>query len=457
MRREYRPGGYIEIDDVSHSRILRHQPTLVDLSNEMQLFEAGVLSQHYIETSSVKNTKYLVGESLPDWRDRISAGTDATTPLTAGMQWVEPGLVTATVSFSVAGTPYYTTYRGASTYGTFDTSLTLNDDPDQLARIKLWRKIRNHYEKMAGGPFLGELGKTLRDIRRPAKALSDLTDDWLRSNALRNLAAAQKAAGYEPDSWNGKKRRRPSGSKIARGLAHRSADAWLTYAFSARPLVADITGAAEALASLVETPLQRTIVAKGEAEGSHSFVVERSMNGSGAILPLIWQSSIEDRTVKQVIYRAHIIARAAYDGPLDQIIDMGRKFGLSPGNLIATGYELIPWTFLWDYFNTLGDVVNAQAVSIPGLNWMNRSTRTLYERKVGGYLDVDKTRTAYAARNWPVYGVVGDVYRCRNFGKSVVRESVLPSWSMPRLEFRTRLSPMKLTNIAALLAGLFGR
>jgi len=457
MRREYRPGRYHPIEDVPSDQILRRSSYPVDVSDEVWVTESGVLVDHRVYQSSVNVGQTVSGQKLPGWKDKVRAGLDATTPLTAELRSVEPGLVSGVVNFVVSGTPYSATFRGPSTIGIFDTSLPLNDDPDQLARIKLWRKLRGHYESMAGGPFLGELGKTLRDIRRPAKAVSDAVEGMLRSKQLRDLAAAQIRAGYRPDRWNGREKLPRSLERKLKDISHRSADLWLTNSFSLRPTLADLDGSMKALASLVETPRSITIVAVGKADGSSCYTVDRSIGGDGIDKPFCWLASVEDRVESAVYYRAHIIARATFDGPLDKAISLTQQFGLTPGDILTTGYELMPWSFLLDYFNTMGDVVNAQALSTPGLTWMNKTTRTLYERKVSGSVDYPRTYLAYNLPGWFVTGVAGDVYRCRNVGKLVTRESVLPSQTLPRLEWRTRLSPMKLANIAALMAGFLGR
>ena len=57
-------------------------------------------------------------------------------------------------------------------------------------------------------------------------------------------------------------------------------------------------------------------------------------------------------------------------------VDALSHFGFTPSEFIPTAWELLPWSFLIDYFVNIGDVIQANIVSLSDLAWANRSDVT---------------------------------------------------------------------------------
>jgi hypothetical protein len=51
------------------------------------------------------------------------------------------------------------------------------------------------------------------------------------------------------------------------------------------------------------------------------------------------------------------------------------NWGFSPDNFVPTIYNLIPWSFLVDYFSNIGDVIDAMSIRNVGLAWGCKTTR----------------------------------------------------------------------------------
>lgn len=456
-RRIQKPdGSYYQNYDDSEGFTTAASSVKIDLTQSVRVYSSGALVQSQITPSSTTVARSKAGEQVPMWRKLIASNNDATGFFSGNVLWLRPGGIQVGVNWNSWGESLKTDYVGPSNVGTVDTSLATADDADQLARIKFYNRLRDAMQDMSGGPFLGELGKTIRDIRRPAKALSDMADNFVRRETLRQIAERQRIAGYGPAAWNagGKKPAKPLSKRAKKALKDSSkaaADAWLGFSFGALPLVNDIDGGARALASLAGRTDRRTVIGWGESEGSRSTYSDRVLGWqSGYVRPLYWAAHIEDTKQQVVIYRAGLKPQLALDTPLDHMIYLGGRFGLSPGELVSTAYELTPWSFLIDYFSTLGSLVNAAAVSTNDVAWWNKTVRTIVQRRVTGTINYAATLAGYPAKT--VSGIAGDIYPSTSFSKTVLR-SKISGVPLPRLEVRWKPSPMKLANIAALLRG----
>jgi len=472
-RRILKPDGTYFVDFDDDAGFTKTKTSMVvDLSQQVVTHDDGEVVETLTSPSSATVSTSKTGEAVPSYRKLIASNNDATGFFSATMNWIRPGFVSAAITGDVTvyvdGQPRnvrrLVQYTGPANHNMVGTSSLSPENADQQARVKFYAKLRRELQDMSGGPFLGELGKTLRDIRRPAKALSDLSEDFARKEALRQLAARQLAKGYGPAYWNNpRKPKRPNGissrqmERMVKDGIQRAGDAWLSYAFGALPLVNDIDGAAKAMASMVGTPLSRRVAAFGEDYQSSSESVDRSIFMSSSVYakPLLYRLVYSDNDQAVVVYRAGLKSQCSFEdsSPLDQVIKLGGRFGLSPGELVSTAYELTPWSFLVDYFSSLGDLVNAAALSTSEIAWVNKTSRVIRERKTSGVIDFPYTTAQYNAGGWRNVAYTGDINPSTSFSKSVVR-SKISSVPLPRLEFRFTPTPMKLANIAALLGGL---
>jgi len=426
---------YRDIDELPDTIFKSLGSHKVDLTVEMRSFENGIPYTSSVQPASYNITQSKIGQRLPQWRKLIASGLDATTPFSATKQKFNPGFVSATVNLTIAGTPYRVEAKGPSNHNFVDMGL-VHDDPEQKARIMFYKRLRSELHDMAGGAFLAELPKAFDLVRNPARAMQRAAENFIYSEGRR------------------KPRRPPKpGSKRAKELAAGAGERWLEFAFGVKPLVADIEDGAKAIASLHGRKIQRRVTGFGEGGNASSWTVKRSMQASGILRPVYYDLVIEDSIVEQVLYRAGLKAELTLHTPADHLIRLGQKLGLSPGELLTTAYEVTPWSFLIDYFSTLGDVVNAVAVSTGDIVWINRTSRKTGSRATHGFIDVSGTTAAYSVGGWKVNGVVGSVLRSYASAHEVQRD-IVSSVPIPRLELRNNLNPMKMLNVAALLAAL---
>jgi hypothetical protein len=206
---------------------------------------------------------------------------------------------------------------------------------------KRWiNKARDKQTAIYGGVVLGELRETLRLIRNPAKLFRQGLDTY--------LGGVHKHA---------RKHGRSSAGRFA-------ADSWLQNSFGWQPLLRDIDGAARALAQLnTERLALEPIVTYGRNEA----LLNDSDQDSGGNYPRWWVHKL----VKQenlVIIRGAIRLKTRDESPT---LMEARNFGFSLDSFVPTVWELIPYSFLADYFTNIGDILSAWSFSICNVSWLN--------------------------------------------------------------------------------------
>lgn len=114
-------------------------------------------------------------------------------------------------------------------------------------------------------------------------------------------------------------------------------------------------------------------------------------------------------------------------------------FGFTPEEFVPTIWNLLPWSFLVDYFTNIGDVLEATFFDRSGVTWtsMTSVTETVYSSHV---------------RPLPLNGWSGSISggSCKVTKKVMSRSEIAPL--IPTLEVSLPGSPQKWINMAALLA-----
>jgi hypothetical protein len=226
---------------------------------------------------------------------------------------------------------------------------------------------------------------------------------------------------------------------IVRRARHRRAaeralaDSWLEFSFGAVPLYNDIVDATKALASLYETPRRVTVTGKGGDELAYRSpstlkTVGNSMYYTG------WYTLQNNAVVNYKAGLATDLYCSVDADTLQKVEQVTDRLGLTANQFIPTLYEIMPWSFLIDYFSTLGVVVNAWASSGTKLAWVVRSEKVVNTTSYDGVW------------NSPMSGVVGGhVFKDVRFARSIPA-----GVSIPDLRFESNLSPWKMMNLVAL-------
>jgi hypothetical protein len=305
------------------------------------------------------------GVSNPRWRQQVSSGHNATTNC-SGRKFTVDKVTYGSVSASyLIGTPpsgyvYKEAWTGATSNITvvrtnhFGLPDSFYQKVDNQALSRFYADVRKKRTQISGPTFLGELRETIGMIRRPASNLFRNIDKYLRS-------AHRAARGIKNPDWR------------RRIIVDAASDLWLTAQLGWKPLLHDIEDIAIAIARMVHE--ERHTVCRGFAEDE--WKTSSTSYGSRSNYFETRLYDVEVQTF-QVIYRGGLRATVAdfASEPLNRIRELS---GFTVENFIPTVWELIPFSFVIDYFVNIGDLLSAASTDLSDVVWWNRTERRTTE------------------------------------------------------------------------------
>jgi hypothetical protein len=293
---------------------------------------------------------------------------------------------------------------------------------ENRAKMSYINKANSEYTSFQGGVFVGELGETLRMIRNPAKALRTAIPTYFRVLSKRARTVRRGL------------------NELARSKARRKVleDTWLEYAYGWRPLLSDTRDAAKALAAIAEKqPPFKVITSFGESES----LISQDLFSNQIQTAQWFQPRIRKGKVRVVI-------RGVIDlQPSSRRLLNPELWGFDPVSWVPTAWELIPYSFLVDYFSNVGDVLQAWCGQHFRPRWQSETVRTWIEEtyprvSLSNQKDI-RTEFVNTPFGYPPYGVFT---RCK-----VTRYPNLNSL-VPELVFEIPGLSTKWINLAALLS-----
>lgn len=219
-----------------------------------------------------------------------------------------------------------------------------------------WDALRS----LQSGVFLGEVRETLKMLKNPARTIRDSLNSYATDARRRYRKATHHNGRYIPSS------------------AHRGqralADTWLEYAFGWRPLISDIKDANSAFVRLAKAPYEFQRV-RGYSEAPSDLRSSRSA------VPVIVDLGSSGLTLYREWARYTAKVQCRYLGEVRVKVDtpytMAREvLGFTWNDFVPTVWELIPYSFLVDYFSNIGDVISAWSFPNGSRTWHNRTRRT---------------------------------------------------------------------------------
>lgn len=354
------------------------------------------------------------GDYLPNWKTIIRNGGDATTNFDGVKQELKPiiGKYELLLYEPVGNPRHLQTIKRYAFEGAYYSSPLVPTQStgadvqaaDNLALKMLYRRIRKANSHFSGGVFLGEIREVISMIRRPAMTLRNGLGDY--------FSTLRKRKGRAP------KHR----------LREILSSTWLEYSFGWQPLVNDVIAAAETLARF-ENDERRTSVS---GWGVHETLLDSGAvqyNGLFGRLHAIqhyrrWASA-------KVSYRVGLDFRAK--APFGSAKRLAELSGFKLQDFVPTVWELIPWSFIVDYFTNVGDILEAMTTDTSSVT---RKTRTsILQQHVTsmytanyGYYNVDPGLK-------DVYSIQGDGLGGHQASRSVVSRRKDAILTIPTLEF----------------------
>jgi hypothetical protein len=292
---------------------------------------------------------------------------------------------------------------------------------DNLARASFYKKVRAIHTQFEGYIFAGELLETLHMLRNPLVGIRSLSKDFLDTLRKRKRA--------NPKKW-----------------LNDVGSAWLEQSFGWNPLLNDVSDAIKAYRRLMK-PVKTYKISAGALKSYDATKLNGSIYWPGVVVQYdggnyyhtVASTVIEKRMIR---YKGAVIAQVK--GPSWQNDDL---FGFNPQNFIPAAWELLPWSFLADYFTNIGDILTASIVSTKHLAYTNR-TEIVIVQKFGGH-KINKGNAPGAG--WVYRGDSGS-YRTHTLKKKTVNRSTNVDVPLPTLQLNFDLTAGQLANIDALLS-----
>jgi hypothetical protein len=235
-------------------------------------------------------------------------------------------------------------------------AFTVNSDPSVMypynqelydqALVAFVSKAREAQHKFQGGVFLGEIRQTINLLKRPLTSFRKLTKDYHKRVKKRLKTVKSKK----------------SRKKIL-------ADEYLSFSFGVTPLIGDIDDAMHDLAYLVEGRPATVPILVQKRSTTFPYAIKSAGTGySYWSVELLEFDRLEEIVSIRGAVRVDLPSiRDSYKGN-DLVMQALTDF-------VPTVYNLIPYTFLVDYFINLGDVIEALTFLEGKVNWCNSTER----------------------------------------------------------------------------------
>jgi len=233
------------------------------------------------------------------------------------------------------------------------------DQQDELVSNKILGKIKN--QKVNLGQVFGERHQAVRMVGDNAIRIASA----LKSLKKGNLSAAAKALSVSPLSRGAVRR---VGKFDPRSTTDFVGRAWLEYQYGWKPLLDDVYGAAQAVAELPFQAHYNRVSAQSDKEFTNEAFSSDPIDGG-----VIVRSGKLTSTRKSKL----TIFFTATDSTNRSLTALGIT------NPAAVAWELLPWSFVIDWFLPIGDFINTwdatNGVSFAqGSRTVSINTKTVY-------------------------------------------------------------------------------
>lgn len=330
------------MNTITRSSVQYFRPSYLRVTNY-----PGQATDVVVPLTIVTATDYKTSASNPKWRSQVKNHQSATTSREIVNHKMTGGYGVAEVHWlrnEVGGvTERYSEEHGRIWSASFPTIPDVSTVADNQALAKFWKRAKEAQTAFRGLTALGELRETLRMIRRPAQGLRRGLDDYLKNVTKRS--------------------RRSKKSSLPRIVS----ETWLEHAFGWQPLISDVKSAGEALNRRLNRFMGNYTRVSGKGE------VETSSFGSlSTRTDLFLRLHNRPLTTRKVSVRYYGQVRSVCENPVQADMTL---FGTNWREIVPTAWELIPYSFLADYFTNIGDILDAWSLRKSDVAWVAKSVK----------------------------------------------------------------------------------
>jgi len=384
------------------------------------------------------------GSNMPNWRKLIKTQTDATTGLDATYRTIlshTGGSATLTrkesksAEFNPAGISVWNYSGNFVAPESINVIAPFLGEIDAQALTRFYQNLSAMNQSAAGGTILGELMKTLHEIRNPLGGLRRGMGKYLDA-----IDGIKKDARYGVEAA---KRRGVWNRKQVNAINEAIRSTWLEFSFGWQPLINDVKDIAVAAGKITHEGARAQIVRGKNARDDDNQQTTSSVLFGNYGFALV---NTRVKTRVSVRYRAALNHNLGY--PAESLDRMVQIAGLGLDQFVPTIWELLPYSWLVDYFTNAGDVIAAACTDTRAIVWMVRTIRIETTKIVAARWD-DTTARNVLGDNY--LGGGGTFGTSVSQAKRVLRAKVIPE-PVP-LQFSLPGSPSKVMNMLA----VFGR
>lgn len=399
-----------------------------------------LLTRDGVTTASTSTVRTLLGsrsgENVPDWRRKIRDGTNAASAYSSNrLSYLErtPGEAFLTAVPTLPAGPIKEEFSGyVSIPGAILPHLaSTSSSAEAIALSQLYRKIEREQQAINSPAVIAEFGDVLRQFGRPFRGIVELTN-----NRINALARAKRGLRGNPTT------RESAYSKIV-------ADTYLEYAFGIAPLISDTATVAEAYARF-ENEWDLPFLAKSRVKGRGTTTTTDTSSGLGVISGSMFAYSLNTRTQTEVKAEVTVGLNNSVVAPFGSNERLMQILGFDPKNFVAAAWEVVPWSFLVDYFLNVGDILQAGFTNTSSVTWISKSVTYRSTHHVYSAIDPVASLARIKAFGYPTgwaSGTCGETVTLR----TTLTRSVPASLSLPALTFSIPSENLKWVNMAALL------